>query len=139
MKDQETRERFIELRARGLSFDKISKELRTSKQTLINWGKELQEKIANLKAIELETPQEKYCLSKEKRTELFGEKLKVLKEELDKRDLSELSTKELFDLLVKYHAIIKKEDINPSFMSKREIEKERATRKTLEDSTSLLL
>ena len=96
MKDQETRERFIELRAKGLSFDKISKELRMSKQTLINWSKKLQEEIANLKAIELEILQEKYYLSREKRIKLFGEKLKTLKDELDKRNLEELSTKELF-------------------------------------------
>jgi orotate phosphoribosyltransferase-like protein len=38
MKDQETRGRFIELRAQGLSFDKISKELQVSKQTLIDMG-----------------------------------------------------------------------------------------------------
>jgi len=41
MKDQQTKEKFIELRAKGLSFDKISRELRISKQTLINWSKKL--------------------------------------------------------------------------------------------------
>lgn len=43
MKDQETKERFIELRAKGLSFDKISKELKVSKQILIDWSRGLQE------------------------------------------------------------------------------------------------
>jgi len=111
MKDQETRERFIELRAQGLSFDKISKELRVSKQTLIDWSKSLQEEIKNLRAIELEALQEKYFLTKEKRLELFGEKLKAIKEELDKRDLNELMTDKLFELFLKFHRILKEEAV----------------------------
>ena len=50
----ETKERFIELRAKGWSFDKIAKELGKAKQTLIDWSKELQDEIANRKALELE-------------------------------------------------------------------------------------
>ena len=41
MTNNEEREKFIELRAEGLNFDKIAKELKRSKQTLINWNKEL--------------------------------------------------------------------------------------------------
>jgi len=111
MKDQQTKEKFIELRAKGLSFDKISKELRTSKQTLINWSKELQEEIRNLKAIELEALQEKYFLTKEKRIELFGEGLKAIKEELEKRDLKDIPTGKLIELLLKYHRILKEEAV----------------------------
>ena len=39
MKDQETKEKFVELRAKGLSFDRIAQELHVSKQSLINLGK----------------------------------------------------------------------------------------------------
>ncbi len=109
MKDQGTKERFIELRARGLSFDKISKELQVSKQTLIDWSKGLQEEIRNLKAIELEALQEKYFLTKEKRLELFGERLKAIKEELDKRDLKDVSTDKLIELFLKFHRSLKEE------------------------------
>ena len=45
----ETKERFIELRAKGWSFDKIAKEIGKAKQTLIDWSKELQDEIANRK------------------------------------------------------------------------------------------
>ncbi len=55
MADSKTIERFIELRAKGLSFDKIAKDLGKAKQTLIDWSKDYQEEIANLKALELET------------------------------------------------------------------------------------
>jgi transposase len=120
MKDQETRERFVELRARGLSFDKISKELKVSKQTLIDWSRGLQEEIGNLKAIELEALQEKYFLTKEKRIELFGEKLRAIKEELDKRDLKDVATDKLIELLLKYHRILKEESIPLELMREEE-------------------
>lgn len=37
MKDYKTKERFIELRAQGLSFDSIARELEVSKPTLIQF------------------------------------------------------------------------------------------------------
>ena len=52
----ETKEKFIELRAKGWSFDKIAKELGKAKQTLINWSKELEDEIDNLKALERRSP-----------------------------------------------------------------------------------
>ena len=50
----QTKENFIDLRSKGWSFDKIAKELGKAKQTLIDWSKELQDEIANSKALELE-------------------------------------------------------------------------------------
>ncbi len=40
MKSHE-KEKFIQLRAKGLSFDKISKELNISKPPLLKWNEEL--------------------------------------------------------------------------------------------------
>ena len=46
METIETKRRFIELRAKGYSFDKIAKELGKAKQTLLDWSRELdQEKL----------------------------------------------------------------------------------------------
>lgn len=109
MKTQETKEKFIELRAKGLSFKKIAKKLGVSKHTLINWSKDLKMEIANLKAIELEALYEKYYLTEKRRIELFGEKLKEIKEELDNRDFREISTEKLLDLILKYHTKLKEE------------------------------
>ncbi len=36
---QKTREKFIELRAENVSFDKIAKQLKVSKSTLIMWAR----------------------------------------------------------------------------------------------------
>jgi len=120
MKEQDVKEKFIELRAKGLSFDKIAQKLKVSKQSLISWSKEFQTVIANLKAIELEALYDKYSLSKEGRISLFGEKLKAIKEELDKRDLSEIPTDKLFDLLIKYSNILKDETIETIFEETRD-------------------
>ena len=56
----ETKHRFIELRAKGYSFDKIALELNKAKQTLIDWSRELKEEIEIRKATELELIYESY-------------------------------------------------------------------------------
>ncbi len=50
MKDEDTRMRFMELRAQSLSFTRVSKELGIAKQTLINWNRDLKEAIENLES-----------------------------------------------------------------------------------------
>ena len=110
MKDQKTKERFIELRAEGLSYQKIAQQLKVSKQTLIAWSKELNHDIANLKAIRIEAILEEYCVFREKRIELLGNKLKGLITELDKRDLIQIPTEKLFELVLKYGKALKEEE-----------------------------
>ena len=51
MKTAEDRERFVELRAAGLSYAKISEALAVSKPTLVSWAKELQVELANARAM----------------------------------------------------------------------------------------
>lgn len=48
MKDLQCKEKFIQLRAQGLSFDKISKETGISKPTLIKWNQEYSKEVSNL-------------------------------------------------------------------------------------------
>jgi len=133
----QTKERFIELRAQGWSFDKIAKELGKAKQTLIDWSKELQDEIANRKALELETLYEKYYLLKEHRLETFGGLLGKLKEEVVKRDLSDLPTDKLLELFLKYNTQIKDEVVEPSFKSSQELIEERMDKELLEELITL--
>ena len=121
MKNQETKEKFVELRAKGLSFDRIAAELETSKQTLINWAKELENEIGNLKKVELEALQEKYFMLKSQRIELFGEKLKTIKDELDKRNLSDIPTDKLFDLFMKCFHQLNEEAVDTVFYGREEL------------------
>ena len=109
MKSQDLKNHFIELRAQGLSYDKISQELNVSKQTLINWSKELRDKIANLRAIEIEVLQEKYFMTKKGKIELFGEQIEKIKKELATRDLEDISSEKLTDMIMKYYSLLKDE------------------------------
>ena len=131
------KERFIELRAKGWSYDKIAKELGKAKQTLIDWGKELEDEIANLKALELEALYEKYYLLKESRIETFGELVKKLKDEVMSRDLSEVPTDKLLELLLKYENQLKDEVIEPRFKTSTEIKEDRLDRELLDELTTL--
>lgn len=120
MKSVDTQEKFIELRAKGLSYDKIAVELNVSKQTLISWSKSLSLEIANLKAIELETLYDQYYMTKQKRIELLGQKLKVLSDELDRRDITEIPTDKLYELIMKYTAMLKNDYSIVTFAEKRD-------------------
>jgi len=86
---------FIELRAQGLSYQKISDTLNISKPVLIDWGQEFQNQILNLKTIDQEYLQQKYLKTKEQQLKNFSELLERLNQELESRDLKDLSTKDL--------------------------------------------
>ncbi|PGX73779.1 hypothetical protein [Priestia megaterium] len=123
------KEKFIELRAKEVSYEEIAKQLAVSKPTLIKWGKELKIEVSNRRALELELLQERYYVSKRKRIELYGEQLKELIVELKKRDLSELSTEKLIELQMKTIATLKQEE-TPILLKERE---------SLEDSLKIEL
>jgi len=132
----QTKERFIELRAKGWSFDKIAKETGKAKQTLIDWSKELQDQIANCKALELEALYESYYLMRENRLQTFGAMLTKIKEEIERRSLSDVPTDKLLELLLKYNSQVKEEIIEPTYKSSQEIKEEREDREILDELTT---
>jgi len=131
------KERFIELRAQGYSFDRIAKELGKAKQTLIDWSKDLQEEIANRKALELEVIYEKFFLIKEARLQTLGEVIAKIKNEVESRNLSEVPTEKLLELLLKYNSQVKEEIVEPIYKSSQEIKEERLDRELLDELTTL--
>lgn len=133
----ETKEKFIELRAKGWSFDKIAKEIGKAKQTLIDWSKELQDEIANRKALELEAIYESYYLLKENRLQSFGAMLNKIKIEVESRDLSDVPTEKLLDLFLKFNNQIKEEVIEPTYKTSKEMEEEREDKGLIEELTTL--
>jgi transposase len=106
MKDQETIARFIQLRAEGWSFARIASELNVSKPTLIQWGRQYQFEIQNLRAVETEALAEKLFASREKRWQLIGEHLSRVEEELAKRTLDTIPTARLISLASKLRSEI---------------------------------
>jgi hypothetical protein len=101
MKDIAVQERFVELRAKGWSFDRIGKELKTSKQTLVNWSREMALEIQNRRAIEHEALLEQYALTREGRIRFLGDLVKKLREELASRSFATVPTERLVDLTLK--------------------------------------
>lgn len=108
---EELKSKFIELRAKGLSYQKISKRLKVSKSTLANWSAELEGEIASLRAMELEALYERYYLTKEARIKLLGEQLKEIQAELKKRGLDRVSTEKLLEMELKMLQTIQEEHV----------------------------
>lgn len=115
VKDQATKEKFIELRAQGHSYEKIAGELQTSKQTLIAWARELSLELKNTRALQFDALRERYALTKQAQIELLGGRLQAIKKEVEKRDLKDIPTDKLLLLLLKYSQATKDEASPPSF------------------------
>ena len=115
MKENNIKEQFIDLRAKGTSYSKIAGKLNVSKKTLITWGKEFRTEIHNLKGIEIEALREKYHLNNELRLEIFGKMLDNIRKELDKRDLSGIPTVKLLVIFIKYLNYARTEDFDLYF------------------------
>ena len=104
MKDNNKKQEFIELRAKGISFAKISDHIGVSKPTLIGWSRELEFEVSNLKAIEMEALYEEHRLNKEAIIKRLSNQLNKLESEIDSRSLENIPTSKLFDL---YSSLLK--------------------------------
>jgi transcriptional regulator with XRE-family HTH domain len=121
-KSAETMERFIGLRASGMTLAKAAQELGIAYNTAVNWEKNLKENVEVAKAFKMEELLEKYRMTKEKRIELFGERLLAIQEELAMRDLSDVPTPKLFEMMIRCSKTLEAEVDIPEFMSEEEIE-----------------
>jgi len=109
MKDNSDKEKFIELRAKGLSFSKISQEIGVSKPVLIKWNSEFQKEIENIRFCIAEEHLEKYQLMKVARVNMFANLLNKALIELDSRNLQGASTKELLSIMQFFDSRLKSE------------------------------
>lgn len=103
----EVKDQFIELRAKGHTIEEVGRMLDVSKPTLIGWSKEFQTEIGNRKALEMEALQEKYKVNWFQRIKTVGEELEKLNEELEKREYSDMATKEILEVKLKYFKELK--------------------------------
>ena len=101
MKDTDKQKKFIELRGKNWSFNRIAGEIKVSKSTLIKWDKEFTYEIAKINQMELEALYEEFKMTKEQRLEYLGKLQKKLIKELEKRDLTDVKTDKLLDMLLK--------------------------------------
>jgi len=105
----ELKERLIELRAAGYSFEAIAKEIGVSKATLISWSKDLAIDIQNARSLRIDELSQRFVVAKEKRIEAFGKCLNEILKALDKRDFSNLETDKLLMLALKYGEMLRAE------------------------------
>jgi hypothetical protein len=109
MKNELAKIKFVEFRSTGKSYAEICLELNICKQTAVNWSKELQHEIGNLKAIEFDRIQRLHRLHYEARIELLGLLLEKLRKEVDNRDFSSLPTEKILEQIVKISSAVFRE------------------------------
>ena len=96
MKDQDTIQRFIELRSQGWTFVRLMAELQVTKPTLIAWSRKHQCQIQNLRAIELEALADQWLTSVTHRVSALGQQLRQVEAEIATRDIKDLATSHLY-------------------------------------------
>ena len=106
----EKQSKFVELRGKGNSFDRIAKELNVSKATLIEWSKYFKQDVDNYVAIERDAMLEKYKMTARHQVEVYGEQLAQIREELSKRKLEDISTEKLLNMEMKIMADLRSMD-----------------------------
>lgn len=114
MKDQETRQKFIKLRAEGYSFSKIANELNISKATCSEWQKQYEEAIAKLQKDQLEELYRSYGMLKSQRIASLGSTLQKIDNAIQEADFSSVDPAKLLEIKLKYQDTLKGEYIPTS-------------------------
>ena len=105
MHDNDTKDRFIELRAAGKSLASIASNIGVSKSTLIDWNRRLQPEIRQLRALEFEAFYEKTVASRKQEVTSMVSFLKKIEHILDIRTFGGSPDKVLFD----YYLLFRRE------------------------------
>ncbi len=95
MKDETTKEKFIQLRAEGYSFDRIGKEISVSKPTLMKWEGELKTKISEATFIRYMALAEEFQIVKQERIKRLAKLLRKVEVELEKRTFGNVTDDKL--------------------------------------------
>ncbi len=140
MKDTEQKWEFITLRAQGKALTTIALQLGVSRQTLANWEEDFEEELQNQKALELDALREAYFMTRQAKIEQIAEDRRCIREELKKRDLSDVPTAKLLQLDLEYGARLEQEFASVQVKSERRLinEKERRERHPLRAAPSFL-
>ena len=87
---------FIGLRAEGISFNAIAKELKVSKPTLIQWSKLFENEIKDLQFDTFVTIKESHAWSSRQKYETMIKQLGKIDDAILEADLSQSNIKDLF-------------------------------------------
>lgn len=108
-------QQFIELRAKGNSFDNIAKKLNVSKGTLISWSKNFDLEIKNQTSVELDSVRDRLALTRKHQLESYGEQLSAIRDEIKKRDLGDIKTEKLIEVEIKLLEAVNNLHTEPEF------------------------
>ena len=111
----EIKNQFVELRAKGNSYDNIAKTLGVSKSTLLSWSKDLSMAIENERNVAMDAIYEKHKLAKQHQMEMLGIQLSKVRKELEKRDLAEVSTDKLVAMQLKLLDAVNSSGVSVTF------------------------
>jgi transposase-like protein len=101
MKDQAVKDKFIEMRAQGLSYRAIARELSVSTRTLTVWNRKFSREIKRVRGEDLDALHEKYLELKKHRVAALVNIIEKAQSQLGERDFGELTTGELLRLYIR--------------------------------------
>lgn len=134
--DKDTERKIIQLRAMGKSYATIAKKTKVAKQTAVDTCKRCKEEIATLNALEIDALHETQRVGYGERITALSTLMQRVREEIDRRDLSDVPTEKLIDLYLKQASTLKEELIEPTFKSSEEQERDRKEREYLDTLTA---
>ena len=111
-----TQTKFILLRSDGISFDKIAKELKVSKVTLIQWSKLFEDNIKELQFLAMVEIKKRYSNTVAKRYETLLQQLDKIDNAILEANLLETPLKDLIQL--QQHTYSQIESIEKRFKTK---------------------
>ena len=92
------KEKFIELRTQGKSFDEIAQILNVGRSTLFNWQADFRKELQELRFTEYDALARKHHLTRKEKLQREISLLEKVDSQIDSADLSKLDIKELFKL-----------------------------------------
>lgn len=110
----------IELRAEGLSYAKIAKEAKISKQTAVDIVRDNIDEVSTLQAVEMEALIDAERVNQKGRIEQLSALHSRLRQEIEKRDLTDVPTDKLIRLFIQTSETLKGEVTTPEVRSSEE-------------------
>ena len=101
VKTQYIKDKFIEMRAQGLTYRAIARELSVSTRTLTTWNRKFSDEIRRVRGDDLSALHEKYLELKKRRVAALVNIIERAQSELGSRDFSQLGTGELLRLYIR--------------------------------------
>jgi hypothetical protein len=96
MHPHQTKDQFVELRAKGISLDDIAAQLNISKGIAVDWSTRFDARIQRLRAVELQAIQERVLSSYEQDLTWLAGELKRVQQILRERDYGYVDTQHLY-------------------------------------------